>query len=354
MRNATQQPPANSSRPKHPCSIGTYVAGSSTAQPPYSPSESMRRLPMMPNAPRNASALRDWMLGSCATRPWYEWRWKPSQPKACGARRIDTASADTSTFCKAFGRRRLLFVGDSLQGQQFFSMAALLGTTDAHKYCAAGYVDNEPLPVCGGAGAIGFMRSDHLIERRDGKRCPTGVCQLNWTRAAQAYDTFVINRGAHMVPDAELAAHLSAMARTLRPLPHTLVWRMSVPGHEGCTTADRPLPSRFTPPSGSAYGWDQFERQNELAYRVLESVAPGRFLYLDADELSNTRADRHVGTKVKRAVPLYTGVGYAGLAPTAIDCLHYCLPGPPDEWNAFLLFVLLRAPPRSGSRPSGE
>ena len=55
-------------------------------------------------------------------------------------------------------------------------------------------------------------------------------------------------------------------------------------------------------------------------------------IYLDAFELSNQRIDRHIG-HIHRS----GGKGYTD------DCLHYCLPGPPDDWNALLKELIVRS-----------
>ena len=76
--------------------------------------------------------------------------------------------------------------------------------------------------------------------------------------------------------------------------------------------------------------------EDDLIFEVLESLAPGRVIYLDAHELSNQRIDRHIG-QIHRS----QGRGYMD------DCLHYCLPGPPDDWNALLKELMVRAEERS-------
>lgn len=66
-------------------------------------------------------------------------------------------------------------------------------------------------------------------------------------------------------------------------------------------------------------------------------MIPGRVHYLEAYELSKTRADRH------RVMTSFHANTAGKIVPVKEDCLHYCLPGPPDDWNALLKEVLLGA-----------
>lgn len=89
----------------------------------------------------------------------------------------------------------------------------------------------------------------------------------------------------------------------------------------------------YTPrdPEGKAlYGWAGFGWEGEKALSALEFTAPGRFHYLDAFGLTNRRIDHHrnAGGKGNREDQGGT------------DCLHYCLPGPPDEWNYNLVDLI--------------
>lgn len=65
---------------------------------------------------------------------------------------------------------------------------------------------------------------------------------------------------------------------------------------------------------------------------VLEAALPGRVRYIDAATIANARADRHLVRKV-----------FSYQAPDKRDCLHYCLPGPPDTYNLVLKRLLANA-----------
>ena len=49
--------------------------------------------------------------------------------------------------------------------------------------------------------------------------------------------------------------------------------------------------------------------------------------FIDAYTIGRMRIDRHREF-------------YAGRFGNHEDCLHYCIPGPPDEWNALMLEML--------------
>ena len=68
--------------------------------------------------------------------------------------------------------------------------------------------------------------------------------------------------------------------------------------------------------NGTAYQWDQFESFNNVTRRI---AAAHGVPYLD----------------VYRATALRPG----GRRPAFHDCLHYCLPGPPDDWVRMLLML---------------
>ena len=115
---------------------------------------------------------------------------------------------------------------------------------------------------------------------------------------------------------------------------------------------------------GDVYGWSHVEPNDRKRASIFDAVlGPKRVHYLDAAAISNRRADRHLVWRLK--------LNISGRPPT-FDCLHYCLPGPPDDvpvlglqprtsrvpWYSSLLPSLLSflslTSPRFGSRPTVE
>ena len=90
-----------------------------------------------------------------------------------------------------------------------------------------------------------------------------------------------------------------------------------VPGHVNCSTKSVPLdaPQALNPASSPCH-WEEIQHQNGLACAVVKPAGVG---WLDAFELSILWADlRHTQEH---------------------GCLHYCLPGPPDDWNRLWLLL---------------
>ena len=145
----------------------------------------------------------------------------------------------------------------------------------------------------------------------------------------------VLNRGIHIATDAALTRDTYELAALLRAMPLTqeIIWRSTVPGHENCTEGSQPL-AEYRPSPGHKYGWDQVARQNELVFSIFESAIPGRMHYLDAYEISLMRADRH---RVRDTMYVTAN---GRMDKVRGDCLHYCLPGPPDDWNMLLKVIL--------------
>lgn len=292
--------------------------------------------------------MSDWLNNRACQRrsaQWRSWDWRsdecatiPPPPDAGSDNAVQAA------YCRAIGSRRLLYIGDSLQFQMFLSMAQLLDSAVPTRWLEMDWKMGRALDVCGGRAALSFVRNDYLCDWSWDRRCVFDkarslICR-GFAALARSFDVLVLNRGAHTVSDELLVNQTATLGRWLaeswlpRPSraggPRRLVrWRTSVPGHTGCalnTTA--PLPYRYVPRDHMHYGWHRYAAQNQLVARILDGALPaGSLQYIDAFELSNLRADRHLVHNAFRKR----------------DCLHYCLPGPPDDWNGVLAASL--APP---------
>jgi molybdopterin-biosynthesis enzyme MoeA-like protein len=104
-----------------------------------------------------------------------------------------------------------------------------------------------------------------------------------------------------------------------------------MPGHPSCPKYRVPSTNTSAMEAliadrGTAFderGWWAFERQNTfmenlLAQNDLEAT------FMDGYDLLLTRPDLHIGGRKS-------------------DCLHYCLPGPPDVMNQVLLHELKKS-----------
>lgn len=288
------------------CSIGHYVRNPTRDTAPYT-------IPHTPLTYHIANCDRQ-------KRFWKSWEWES----------MDCGTLNHQQYCDALQNERILFVGDSLSDMQFSSLARLMG---ADVSIESGKELNKLFRSCNNRTLVGYIRNDDLYEHPEGAKRHGASNFRTWWATSYAYTTLVLNRGAHPVTEAQLVEQMSAAATRIAQHPAKIIWRTNVPGHETCLDARRPLTKRYVPSNTSrfaSYKWHQFQRRNDLIFEILESIAPGRTIYLDAHELSNSRADRHIG-RIHRA----QGKGYSE------DCLHYCLPGPPDDWNALLKELLL-------------
>ena len=61
---------------------------------------------------------------------WTNWDWTPSNKSACGALVQQVRTIDAIAVCRALRGRHVAFIGDSLNGQLFLSLAYLAGLSE--------------------------------------------------------------------------------------------------------------------------------------------------------------------------------------------------------------------------------
>lgn len=137
-----------------------------------------------------------------------------------------------------------------------------------------------------------------------------------------------------------IAAHTALLARWLNRTRHDVIYRTSVPGHSRCQEARAPLQRRYVPEQGHAFHWDDVEAHDAVRRSRFEALLPGRVRYIDAATIANARADRH----------MIQGRWGGG----SFDCLHYCLPGPPDTYNLVLKRLLRESSPPESRHLEGQ
>lgn len=193
--------------------------------------------------------------------------------------------------------------------------------------------------VCNGSARLSWLRADFLHESREPPPASQqGYSSFAWSEL-RGYDTLVFNTGIHILSDATLDLRTHVFARRFAAMPssQTIVWRTTVPGHDNCARATRPLETPYEPSACGPYGWHHVQRQNDLVAEIFRQIAP-RVRLLDAFALSNARADRHVVRKTK----LMATENGTRVTTATEDCLHYCLPSAVDTWNVLLAKALLR------------
>ena len=124
-----------------------------------------------------------------------------------------------------------------------------------------------------------------------------------------------MNRGAHYSEDTPLLQSLGDTFNYLREFhPNvTVMYRTTPSGHKGCEPFVESQPitpadlDRFTHYN---YHWNVFPHQNYLVRRFITRQFP-EVVLVDVANSTNLRVDSHMGNG---------------------DCLHYCIPGPIDNW----------------------
>ena len=273
----------------------------------------------------------------CHTRGDYQhWSWHATDPPC-------RAATEDDSWCEALRGRSLLFVGDSLSLQMFWSLLHLVpadrGELDrARRLYDMDFKRGGEFRLCDGASRAAFVRNDWLVENKWNRSChfdpANNLMCRSFAQLARGYNTLVLNTGLHMEMREEaavIAAHTALLARWLNTTRHDVIYRTSVPGHSRCQEARAPLQRRYVPEQGHAFHWDDVEAHDAVRRSRFEALLPGRVRYIDAATIANARADRH----------MIQGRWGGG----SLDCLHYCLPGPPDTYNLVLKRLLRESSP---------
>jgi hypothetical protein len=153
---------------------------------------------------------------------------------------------------------------------------------------------------------------------------PASVFFANMTLAGIHPDIFIVNRGAHYSPTAELLHDAAAVIRAIcAAYPGALVvWRNTPVGHPNCSRFTAPISSPL-PMAGAPFNWDEFTPQSAAVEAMLAAEFP-TVIHLDVATATNLRPDGHAAPK------------------NNADCLHgrYDAPSVYDHWVRLLFNVL--------------
>ena len=323
------------------------------------------------------------------------WSWRPFQ---CAL-----APVKGDGFDQWLGRRTIVFLGDSLTAQSYYSLLWLIGGVVVEQDDLYGYAPEEVkrgaqrgegrIDECrstagneggyvsrarlrSGGVLIKVMRHGDIVEELYKPR------QAFWSRWLPGADFVVMNVGHHYHSVDPAFASYAAMTRAatrqlermMKPSAH-LIFRTTNIGHHSCETALRPLHSRreawqqlsgssniwaWQPPQQGKNAVDLFkDKYNWRGPPLFEgawadaarrtSTLGARFTFLNVSFL-DARADGHVATSMRYSAS--TGQ-FAAKWKTEfpLDCLHYCYPGPSDYWALSLYNLLLNNPRFAHANP---
>ena len=365
---------------------------------------------------RNENGTHEKLAGWCACHDAQRARLRPRRdnvtrryewtPHNCTLRSLEQSVEAT---CAKLKGRRVSFIGDSVCQQQFVSVIHLLdGNINARSTLSRSVHEHE-VRACNSTVALRSIRTDLLLweaSRRmveDARHFRFYPILSSFNSAAIKSDVVVLcvgqhyaNTGSpfydgvrdswgkntqfgsqgltwHTVFQQSLNATLSSMlaSRRLLGFPRSSVVLMSttkpVPR---CWEYDEPIGSaaeiqrwphgdRVYPSNKSHYAlqWEGWHRHRETARRV---AAKTGVAFLDMFPLAGKRPDATIG---RHYLPPLRKIGnrtveWGGVVAEG-DCVHFCLPGPPDTWSRLLFNHVLdeldwRSPSPSQSRMQSE
>jgi hypothetical protein len=285
-----------------------------------------------PDAIKKSILIQRW--GECDISP-PKWIWKIKS--SCTQKLSPVRAYSPETMCKIVNGRKILIVGDSLNNEFFHTFLGLAWpsnvqflkkdattlneATRSEETAGNALQVNITCPKVSQNYAISYVRNDILSINMDIPmiyKIATSPEPRTWVNVLNQrnIDIVILNRGAHYKPSDIVIAELKKTFSYLRKnYPNVQIyWRDTPTGHDGCNQyrSAKPLETR---PIKFIYDWSHFEAQNILIYQLIFEEFP-EVIYMDVSKSTDLRADSHMGGE---------------------DCLHYCIPGPIDNWVQLLM-----------------
>lgn len=309
--------------------------------------------------------------GNCARRTQFDW-----VPDACSLHRFE--SLGFCELCRQRGWKQILFVGDSTVAQVFISLIFQLEgpgavergnatTTIEHNRSNIG---DTVASVCNDNVRMNFVRNDLLTWANSGNevnlvRACSGFTLLGHFvhRAVVDADLLVMGTGLDVplaLPEKMLWAHAGdphVDARSMgsdffiRNLNHTLARALAARRRLGRLSESVVLLGPPFPVPGCA----RFSEPQQLAESLVANASWSRW--------SSQWQQVRTFSQLTGWIAMHWGVGFLDIGPLSLqrpdatmahgakigttaveDCVHYCMPGPPDTWVQ-LLYNHLSAQP---------
>ena len=319
------------------------------------------------------------MVGAARARKDAKYRWCPSEDDPdCQALRKGRDTLPSSevlqrSFCNRREGTTILIVGDSLQWELFLAFTNLFGAVPramceaecdppidvcnwrntakrpavvesvlcsqgtADSFTTVRFIGDSFLAGLGHEGVLGSSVQPSGRGQEHEQDLLTNHTACRWAPQVVEADLIVLNLGVH--PGLTVETHgrmltavlskIAAMRSTagLSPPSQSVVFRGSHAATANCFELHDPLPAhghdlaeyirnvtRFAVGEFENHEWELFEPKNRAARRVTQLYGVPYF-------------DTYFATSLRPG----------GRRPAFHDCLHYCLPGPPDDWARLLL-----------------
>lgn len=261
--------------------------------------------------------------------------------------------------CKAMNGRNLLLLGDSLSEQTLTVFLSafwnnVLITDDDWKFNRTSKYDDlktfnrgqcdsfcwDFWPQCSGTHNVdcGSLPDFNITFQwlNPFTNISYGSTDENWSYAPwvqlieeQNISLIVCNAGAHFIEDEQQLNNIDRFLYTLfEKYPNiSTIFRNTVPGAIECEKHFHDAPMTEYPNATylniqhPTWHWGDFTRQNKLIHEYLHDRYPQVF-FLDAYASGALRVDTH--------------------SCWHNDCLHFCLPGPVDDWIHYIYNIVLQ------------
>jgi len=238
----------------------------------------------------------------------YEW-----EPIKC-----DLVPWNVSLFCESLGDRKILMMGDSIMHQTGAALMSRI-TWDATRNS-----ENVSFVSCAPQLALGRM---NMFGQDDGY----GLSHIQSYLDSFQRDVLILNTGAHFLLNSLFDDDLQLVHNlTDEIVPHyeakaqknlTVAWKSMNPGHVNCSQESHgPLNDKWDHRHTGMRDLYNWWLQPDMDSRAKRKVSDLGWKWIDMSPLYY-RQDAHPYGEAK-------------------DCLHYCLPGPPDLFSVLVQNML--------------